>query len=356
MPDTTADSSAPREVVRPRDPTLWPYTRTERSPLWIGLGIAFVFVILTIGLHEALIFFGYEPIRFSSAEVTIGSLLINGLLLGYIPTANALLHRGVERDLRELRPVLRRSEDEWQELLSETTTVPSAALWLATGIGLGVGAGMASLDPGIQENYSGISVLDPRFLWLLLHTMVVMALGLRLFVTEAHVSRAYARIGEELVEVDLLDLAPLAPFARKGQRSVVLWAVLSAIMSWFWFLGSALRVNIVIALLVVIVVTGAFVQPVMGVRRRIRAAKRGELARIHGALRLERERLLEAGPETDEPRPRMADLVAYRSLVQGVHEWPFDVSTLARFLLFGALGVGSWLGGALVERLLDVAL
>ena len=52
----------------------------------------------------------------------------------------------------------------------------------------------------------------------------------------------------------------------------------------------------------------------------------------------------------------MADLVAYRSLVQGVREWPFDVSTLARFLLFGALGVGSWLGGALVERLLDVVL
>ena len=50
----------------------------------------------------------------------------------------------------------------------------------------------------------------------------------------------------------------------------------------------------------------------------------------------------------------MADLIAYRSLVQSVHEWPFDVSSLARFLLFGALGVGSWLGGALVERLLDI--
>jgi hypothetical protein len=215
---------------------------------------------------------------------------------------------------------------------------------------------MASLDPGIRENYSGISVLDPRFLWLLLHTMVVMALGLRLFVTEAHVSRAYARIGEELVEVDLLELDPLAPFARKGQRSVVLWAVLSAIMSWFWFLGSALQVNIVIALLVVIVVSGAFVQPVLGVRRRIRSAKRAELERINGVLRLERERLLEAGPDTAEPRTRVTDLIAYRSLVQSVREWPFDVSNLARFLLFGALGVGSWLGGALVERLLDVVL
>jgi hypothetical protein len=179
---------------------------------------------------------------------------------------------------------------------------------------------------------------------------------LRLFVTETHVSRAYARIGEEFVDVDLFDLAPLAPFARKGQRSVVLWAVLSAIISSFWVLGSAGRANIVFPLLFVIVLTSAFLQPVVGVRRRIRAAKRAELERIHGALRLERERLLEAGAATDEPRTRMTDLVAYRSLVQSVHEWPFDVSTLARFFLFGAIGVGSWLGGALVERLLDVVL
>jgi hypothetical protein len=335
---------------------LWPYEGTHRSPVWIGLAIALVFVIVTVGLHESMTFFGAQPLRLFSVEARIGSLLINGLLLGYIPTANALLHRGVERDLRDLRPVLRRSEEEWQQLLSETTAVPSPALWLATGIGLCVGAGMASLDPVIRGAYSGLSVLDPRFLWLLLHNSVVMALGLRLFATEAYLSRAYARIGKEFVEVDLLDLAPLAPFARKGQRSVVLWAVLSAIISFFWVLGSAGQANIVFPLLFVIVVTSAFLQPAMGVRRRIRAAKRAELERVHGALRVERGRLLEAGPETDDSRTRMADLVAYRSLVQSVHEWPFDVSALARFLLFGALGVGSWLGGALVERLLDVLL
>ena len=356
MPDSTAESSARREVVPARDPMLWPYASKDRSPLWIGLAIALVFGVVTMGLHESMIFFGFEPLRFPSAAVRIGSLLINALLLGYIPTANALLHRGVARDLRDLRPVLPHSEEEWRELLSETTAVPSAALRMATGIGLLLGAGMATLDPELREVHSGVSAFDPRFLWLLLHNSVVMALGLRLIVTEAHVSRAYARIGEELVEVDLLDLAPLAPFARKGQRSVVLWAVLSVIISWFWFLGSALQANLVISLVVLIVLTSAFLQPVMGVRRRIRAAKRAELARTNDALRRERGRLLDAGPETDGSRTRMADLVAYRSLVQDVREWPFDVSTLARFLLFGALGVGSWLGGALVERLLDVVL
>jgi hypothetical protein len=52
----------------------------------------------------------------------------------------------------------------------------------------------------------------------------------------------------------------------------------------------------------------------------------------------------------------LANLIAYRSLVNGVSEWPFDLSTLLRTGLIVALGVGSWLGGALVERLLGIVL
>ena len=95
VPDATAESSAPHGVVGPRDLTLWPYASTHRSPLWIGLAVALAFVVLTVGLHEFMVLLGYEPLRFFSAEVRIGSIVINGLLLGYIPTANAFLHRGV---------------------------------------------------------------------------------------------------------------------------------------------------------------------------------------------------------------------------------------------------------------------
>jgi hypothetical protein len=39
-----------------------------------------------------------------------------------------------------------------------------------------------------------------------------------------------------------------------------------------------------------------------------------------------------------------------------VREWPFDAPTLARFLLYVAIPLGSWIGGALAERLLGAAL
>ena len=50
---------------------------------------------------------------------------------------------------------------------------------------------------------------------------------------------------------------------------------------------------------------------------------------------------------------RLADLLAYRTYLESVREWPFDDVTLRRFLLYLLIPVGSWLGGALVERLVS---
>ena len=47
------------------------------------------------------------------------------------------------------------------------------------------------------------------------------------------------------------------------------------------------------------------------------------------------------------------ELVAYEARIESVREWPFDSGTLSRFLLYLALPLGSWAGGALVERAID---
>ena len=49
----------------------------------------------------------------------------------------------------------------------------------------------------------------------------------------------------------------------------------------------------------------------------------------------------------------MDELVAYLRLIEGVREWPFDVSTVLRFSLYLMIPIGSWLGGAMVERLVN---
>jgi hypothetical protein len=41
--------------------------------------------------------------------------------------------------------------------------------------------------------------------------------------------------------------------------------------------------------------------------------------------------------------------------VSDTGEWPFGGSTLLRFALYTGIGLGSWLGAAFVERLLERA-
>ena len=62
------------------------------------------------------------------------------------------------------------------------------------------------------------------------------------------------------------------------------------------------------------------------------------------------------GPESAEAGARLPGLIAYMNQIESVREWPFDAPTLTRFFLYVAIPLGSWLGGALVERLLGAAL
>ena len=52
----------------------------------------------------------------------------------------------------------------------------------------------------------------------------------------------------------------------------------------------------------------------------------------------------------------MTDLLAYKTQVESTREWPFDSSTFLRFGLYLLIPVASMVGGALVERVVDVVL
>lgn len=113
------------------------------------------------------------------------------------------------------------------------------------------------------------------------------------------------------------------------------------------------------ALIAAVAVAGAvaaLVLPVRGIHLRLRATKRAELERVHGALRGVPDALGGSPIAGRAGGLGVADLLAYRSFVEGVREWPFDSPTLLRFALILGLPLGSWLGGALVERLLAAAL
>jgi hypothetical protein len=46
-------------------------------------------------------------------------------------------------------------------------------------------------------------------------------------------------------------------------------------------------------------------------------------------------------------------LLALETRIENVPEWPFDMNSFSRVILYLLLGLGSWVGAALVERLLE---
>ena len=71
-------------------------------------------------------------------------------------------------------------------------------------------------------------------LWVLgRHVLLGWLLG-QVLGMDVALTRRFSRIGAERVRVDLFDLRPLAPFARRGLRTVLLYAIGTAIFSLFW--------------------------------------------------------------------------------------------------------------------------
>ncbi len=184
----------------------------------------------------------------------------------------------------------------------------------------------------------------------------MLVLYARTVYVEVEVARRLSRIGERFARVDLLDLAPLRPFARRGLRSVLLWVVLSVLLSLLFLAPWSSDPAAGFLGLVFVLASALLLLPAWGIHRRILAAKREELTRVRGVMRAWRQDLLESGAAGATAPGRVADIVAYEARVASIPTWPFDLSTLVRFAFYVALGLGSWLGAAVVERFVNVAL
>jgi hypothetical protein len=55
----------------------------------------------------------------------------------------------------------------------------------------------------------------------------------------------------------------------------------------------------------------------------------------------------------DQYELSLTDLLAYQERIESLRDWPMDASAFRRFGLYLLIPLGSWLGSALVERLLD---
>jgi hypothetical protein len=285
------------------------------------------------------------------AEPYVGIELLQLFMIGFTPAATVHALRGAARDFAELKGVLDPATSE--RGLEACVRLDRRRLALAGAAGIAIALGLL-FAPG-SWLAGRPSLGDPVFAWAALRSSVLGWLVMRTVVIELAVGFAFARLGERALRVDWLDPRPLAPFARKGLRSVLL-----LLLFWLWFSLFLLApwgrvVALPMLVLFPALCVAALLLPVSGVHRRLVAAKGAELARLDGALHAEAE--VNLTPAGGAPvGARLANLVAYRGLVEAANTWPFDFTVWLRFVLYVTLGVGSWLGAALVERVLGALL
>jgi hypothetical protein len=163
------------------------------------------------------------------------------------------------------------------------------------------------------------------------------------------------------LEIDLLDPRPLHPIGRLALRGALTW-VIGLSLATLAFVNPELRfreslyVSVPLMAVILSIATGALLLPARGLHRRIVAVKREELDRVEAAIRGDRSRLEETRIGEGADSLSLADLIAYRDLVSRAQEWPFETAVLRRFGFYLLIPILSWVGGALVERLVGLAL
>lgn len=333
------ETSAPRDTRVP-----WSVRLFATPPLPPGVWALVGFLAWSLGSALYCAVLGL-PFWKSFAEIDLLQLSI----LCFAPLATLHALRGAERDLADLAPVLGDGAPaSVRDFLLARRTLAAIG---AAGVALAVALLFA---PGSWED--GRPAMEhPNFAWALLRSsalgwMVARAVGI-----ELAIAWGFSQLGSRAAAIDWLDQRPLAPFARKGLRSVFLLLIYSVLFSLFllepWGRGVAVTMLVLFPALCV----AALLLPVWGVHRSLVAAKQRELARVDAALHGEAQANLAGGARAPVDA-RLANLVAWRGLVDAANSWPFDLSVWLRFFLYVSLGLGSWLGGALVERLLGAAL
>jgi len=159
-----------------------------------------------------------------------------------------------------------------------------------------------------------------------------------------------SRTARHIRRIDLFDTSLVKPYAQQGVRSSLLAVVSLSVSANLWLDPNSPTLGTVISVLMLVGASVfALLLPTWGIHLRLKALKAVELKQVRRAIASRRD------PETrtvDDAQQLRADLAIERRLME-ISEWPFDAGSYGRVALYVFLGFGSWVGAALVERLLE---
>ena len=330
------------------------------SPLKLGLGISGVLLVAFLAWETA---FDRWPGIIDAARAgalsrqPVGILrdfrigLVHVLMVGYLPAALLAVVRGGRRTVYELQGALACTDDECAALAASVRLLPSG-LAVAAVVGLLFGFASPYITPPVPAHLWDPQTWNPEVAWHRVLGPFVAAAGFLLSYAVVAVSRRMSQLAASLSAVDLLDLRPLQPFTRLGLTNALLglgFISIAGLMvvteAGFGLLGLIFGPGILL------VSGAALLLPMRGVHARIRQAKADELTWVDDRI-LDQRTTLKLDGRAKAPG-ELADLAAYRKLVEGVPDWPVGASSYMRFALYLLIPLLSWAAAALVERFVN---
>lgn len=161
---------------------------------------------------------------------------------------------------------------------------------------------------------------------------------------------AISRTAQYIRSINLLDASLVKPYAQQGVRSSLLAVVGLSISANLWLDPNAPTIGTAVTLITLVVAAVlALLLPTWGIHQRLKELKELDLTRIRNAISSRRD---PATRSIDDAQQLRTDLALEQRLMQ-ISEWPFDAGSYGRVALYVFLGFGSWVGAALVERVLE---
>lgn len=327
-------------------------------PLWLGVGIScslvlLMFLIETVTGRWSGLFIGgeFDPL----ARVQGGMLrdiriaIVHCLLMGYLPAALLCAMRSGRRTVLVLQKVLACTPEECEKL-AVTVRLSKHSMVVIGLLAFIVALVTPYIIPPVPLTPWNPATWSPEVAWHRILGPLTMVWAWWLAYAIISVSVRMSRIAKSLVTIDLLDLSPLAPFTQQGLTNALLLIGSLSIWSLMMIETGFGQLMLVIGGATLAGTALALLAPVYGVHQRILQSKEQALSWVNAELTAEQATFL--APQADQESGRMADLVAYRSMVQSVSDWPFTLSTYARVALYVLLPIVTWGAGLVAEEIL----
>ena len=328
------------------------------SPLWLGIGISGSLLLIMFSMETVLdrwsgllIDGKFDPL----ASVSTGMLrdiriaIVHCLVTGYLPAAFLYALRNGRRTVLMLQKVLDCSKEECQNIAASVRL--SARGLVITGLaGLLLALAMPFMVAPVPLHPWSPSTWAPEVAWHRILGPAAMVWMWWLGYAIIGVSIRMSLIAKRLRKIDLLDLSPLAPFTQLGLTNALLLIGSLSIWSLMMIETGLGRVALFVAGTTLVMSALALLAPVRGVHKRICKSKEEALGWVNAEISA--LRTVFQGEDASRQSGRMADMVAYRGLIESVPEWPFTLSTYTRFALYVLLPVATWAIGIFAETIL----